>query len=207
MSNSEEKREIDEYNESYGVKPQYTEEEKNEDLEDTETEETIEYRKTKKGKIDGRSKRKGGERTEAQKKAFENMIQKKKEKAKQKAENKIKEKAIEEYKENTIIKKSKPKKKPVYKEIITHEEETESDEETAPIVIRKVIKKPRKIKVLDTGGNDVEVEPNNLPSKPINIPKQLPHKEYDENPQDYPKPPPRQQYKMSKYEYMRSLGF
>jgi hypothetical protein len=187
MSNHEEKKEIDEYNESYNVKPQYTEDEKNNDLEETEDEkedtiETIEYKKTKKGKVDGRSKRKGLERTEKQKKAFENMILKKQEKAQQKKENIIKEKAVEEYKQ-----KPKPKKKPIYKEIITHEEAS-SDEDEAPIIIRKVIKKPRKIKVLDTGLNEVEVI-DKTPSKPIDIPKEEP------------------QYKMSKYEYMKSYGF
>jgi len=189
MSNSEEKKEIDEYNESYNVKPQYTEQEKNEDLEEIEeVEDTIEYKKTKKGKVDGRSKRKGVERTEKQKKAFENMVLKKKEKALQKKENIIKEKAVEEYKENTNKTKPKQKKKPIYKEIITHEEETdEDDDDETPIIIRKVIKKPRKIKVLDN-----EVEENKiLPAKPIDIPKK-----------EEPK-----QYKMSKYEYMRSYGF
>ena len=194
MSNHEEKKEIDEYNESYNVKPQYTEDEKYNDLEETEDEkedtiETIEYKKTKKGKVDGRSKRKGVERTEKQKKAFENMILKKKEKALQKKENIIKEKAVEEYKETTNKQKPKPKKKPIYKEIITHEEaSSDEDEDEAPIIIRKVIKKPRKIKVLDTGLNEVEVI-DKTPSKPIDIPKEEP------------------QYKMSKYEYMKSYGF
>lgn len=162
------------------------------DLEETEDEkedsiETIEYKKTKKGKVDGRSKRKGVERTEKQKKAFENMILKKKEKALQKKENIIKEKAVEEYKETTNKQKPKPKKKPIYKEIITHEEASSSEDE-APIIIRKIIKKPRKIKVLDTELNEVEVI-DKTPSKPIDIPKEEP------------------QYKMSKYEYMKSYGF
>ena len=170
------------------------EEETNVDLEEAEDErdekeDTIEYKKTKKGKVDGRSKRKGVERTEKQKKAFENMILKKKEKALQKKENIIKEKAVEEYKETTN--KQKPKKKPIYKEIITHEEANSSDSDSddqAPIIIRKVVKKPRKIKVLDTGLNEVEVI-DKTPSKPIDIPKEEP------------------QYKMSKYEYMKSFGF
>ena len=142
-----------------------------------EEEDTIEFKKTKKGKVDGRSKRKGGERTEKQKLAFENMVNKKKQKALEKKENIIKEKAIEEYKETTNKIKKKPKKKPVYQEIITEEDESEEEE---PIIIKRVIKKPRKIKEV------IEEK-----SEPINIPVK-----------EEPK-----QYKMSKYEYMRSYGF
>tara|TARA_R110000803_G_scaffold29842_1_gene67791 strand:+ start:55 stop:525 length:471 start_codon:yes stop_codon:yes gene_type:complete len=119
---------------------------------------SMEYKKTKSGKIDKRSNK---IRTEKQIKAFENMMKKKKDKSILNAENIIKQKAVEEYKKTTI--KPKKIKKPIYIEEV---EEDEEDEEEAPVIIRKIIK-PRK---------QIQEIQKEYKTEPINIPKEEPVK-------------------------------
>ena len=165
-------------------------------------------RKTRRGKIDGRTKASGKPRTEGQIRAANAMIAKRRELL---AQKKIDDTRIKEIVEEEKVSKVKPKAKKKEKRVVYEIEESEEEPEPAVEVV--YVKKPRKPKPKPKRKKKVVIEESESSSSSEE--EQVVQKTRRKSkpmapivpPPQTPKPLPQRKANMSRYEYMKLLGF